>query len=174
MRDVAAFKWLNDRPVEDLIREQVVVDAALAEQRVIAATGAGRRGDVLPRADRSGQRHPGTTGSSSWQAGNPPTGAPDLAAEVRPQLLELGDQHHWRHWVSPLLHDSAMPSRGSWPWKAFRPGAGQQPLRGAAGRSERYDEPAGPDPCNRRAPGWHYRRLRAVLSRRAGRRRLEC
>ncbi|TNF90011.1 MAG: gamma subclass chorismate mutase AroQ, partial [Gammaproteobacteria bacterium] len=90
MRHVAAFKWLNDRPVEDLAREQVVIEAALSEalNRGLEPTGAEVFFQVQIEAAKDIQRY----WFERWQAGSGPKTAPDLEAEVRPQLLLLGDR----------------------------------------------------------------------------------
>jgi len=90
MRDVAAFKWLNDRPVEDTAREQVVVDAAVAE-----ALNRGLRpkaAEAFFREQIEAAKDIQRFWFEAWQAGVGPETAPDLVAAVRPRLLGLGDQ----------------------------------------------------------------------------------
>ena len=102
MRDVAAFKWLNDRPVEDLSREQVVVEAALANARNQQLVPEGAEAFFLEQieAAKDIQRY----WFSRWQTGSGPADAPDLSSNVRPQLLLLGEQIT-AALGQPLAHD---------------------------------------------------------------------
>ncbi len=104
MRDVAAFKWLHGRPVEDLSREQVVVAAAVTQagNQEIQAAGAETFFREQIEAAKDIQRY----WFSQWQAGAGPTGAPDLTDEIRPRLLILGDQII-AELGRPLAHDAA-------------------------------------------------------------------
>ncbi len=90
MRDVAAFKWLHELPVEDLERETVVIDAAVASalNRQIRPETAERFFRVQIEAAKDIQRH----WFERWQTGQGPQSAPDLVAEVRPELLRLGER----------------------------------------------------------------------------------
>jgi len=90
MRDVAAFKWLQGRPVEDKEREQVVVTAALeaARNHGIRAAGAESFFQQQIAAAKDIQQY----WFERWQTHGGPDAAPDLTAEVRPQLLALGDR----------------------------------------------------------------------------------
>ena len=102
MRDVAAFKWLNDQPVEDLAREQVVVANALvaARNHQLKPEGAEAFFREQIEAAKDIQRY----WFARWQAGSAPTTAPDLGDEVRPQLLTLGEQIT-AALGQPLAHD---------------------------------------------------------------------
>ncbi len=89
MKDVAAFKWQADQPIEDLAREQVVLQSA-----AVSALDAG----LVPTTSLDFfqlQMEAAKEIQHYWfdvyVSGNPPTSAPDLNAEVRPRLLELGD-----------------------------------------------------------------------------------
>ena len=88
MREVAAHKMLNGIPIEDVSRERVVIEAAVAD---------GLRRGILPESSRrfftaqieeakTIQRH----WFDRWQRQGTPGQAPDLVAEIRPQLLRLG------------------------------------------------------------------------------------
>lgn len=90
MEAVAAFKWLNERPVEDVEREAVVIRAALdaARDRGIQAEGAETFFRVQIEAAKDIQRY----WFGRWSDGEGPADAPDLATEIRPRLLVLGEQ----------------------------------------------------------------------------------
>jgi cyclohexadienyl dehydratase len=90
MRDVAAFKWLNDRPVEDTAREQVVVDSA-----VTVALNQGlqpKAAEAFFREQIEAAKDIQRYWFETWRTGAGPETAPDLVAAVRPRLLLLGDQ----------------------------------------------------------------------------------
>ncbi len=90
MRDVAAFKWLHDQPVQDHAREQVVIEAALeqARNRGLLAGGAERFFREQIEAAKDIQRY----WFERWQGSGGPSKAPDLTVEIRPRLLTLGEQ----------------------------------------------------------------------------------
>ncbi len=90
MRDVAAHKWLQELPVEDLAREQVVVATALEEARNhgLEPEGAAAFFREQIEAAKDIQRY----WFGRWQADGGPQAAPDLAAEIRPRLLLLGNE----------------------------------------------------------------------------------
>jgi cyclohexadienyl dehydratase len=90
MRDVAAFKWLHERPVEDLTREQVVVEAALAEARNRGLRPGGA--EVFFSEQIAAAKDIQHYWFERWDAEGGPLRAPDLAGEIRPRLLELGEQ----------------------------------------------------------------------------------
>lgn len=90
MRDVAAFKWLNDRPVEDPAREQIVIRAALeaAGNQGLQADGAEAFFREQIEAAKDIQRY----WLDRWRAAGGPAAAADLLSETRPRLLALGDR----------------------------------------------------------------------------------
>lgn len=91
MRDVAAYKWLNGRPVEDLAREQVVLDAAVS-----AGLTTGMTVDSS-QAFFSAQIHAAKDIQYCWfeqwktDPGTQPDQAPDLNQQLRPELIRLGN-----------------------------------------------------------------------------------
>ena len=88
MRDVAAFKWLHGDPLQDLRRERLVIEAAVAAglRRGIQEDTSARffRAQIEAAKDIQGYWF------ERWAAGSPPQVAPDLAADIRPALLRLG------------------------------------------------------------------------------------
>ena len=90
MEPVAAWKWLHARPVEDLAREELVLAKATE-----AAVGAGLAPDGA-RAFFAAQIGAAKDIQSCWiarwhgGAAPAPESAPDLAEEIRPQLIEIG------------------------------------------------------------------------------------
>jgi len=91
MQPVAAFKWIEKRPVEDLAREAVVLDKA-TEQAVnagLAPDGARAffQAQILAAKDIQ------NCWIARWHTGaaTPPDSAPDLASEVRPKLIAIGN-----------------------------------------------------------------------------------
>ncbi|MGB1685205.1 MAG: gamma subclass chorismate mutase AroQ [Pseudomonadales bacterium] len=88
MASVAAFKWLKQRPIEDLAREQVVLDqAALQALRRQITTDSSRR---FFAAQIKAAKQIQACWFDRWRNGDAPTAAPDLNTEVRPELLRLG------------------------------------------------------------------------------------
>jgi len=88
MREVAAHKMLNGIPIEDVSRERVVIEAAVAD---------GLRRGILPESSRffftvqieqakAIQRH----WFDRWRQEGAPGQALDLVVETRPRLLRLG------------------------------------------------------------------------------------
>jgi chorismate mutase-like protein len=91
MKDVAAYKYVNDLPVEDPAREAIVI-AHAAEQ----ARDAGLDGDAMVpffAAQIDAAKLIQQCWIGRWQSGSEtaPTQAPDLAADIRPRLIEIGD-----------------------------------------------------------------------------------
>ena len=103
MRDVAAFKWLSELPVEDLPREQVVVAAALEQARNRGLRPGGS--EAFFREQIEAAKDIQNYWFERWRSGGGPLTAPDLAGEIRPRLLELGDQII-AGLGQPLAHDS--------------------------------------------------------------------
>ncbi|MEM9314647.1 MAG: gamma subclass chorismate mutase AroQ, partial [Pseudomonadota bacterium] len=89
MRAVAAYKWIHHRPIEDREREARVLDAAeLAGLRHRLRRESTRAFFVAQiEAAKDIQRY----WFDRWAVGGAPTSAPDLSAELRPELLRLGD-----------------------------------------------------------------------------------
>ena len=90
MKDVAAYKWLHQRPVEDLAREQVVITNA-----VNTGLEAGIRVDSS-RQFFGAQIHAAKLIQQCWfdrwQQGEAPTTSPDLTRDIRPRLIDLGNR----------------------------------------------------------------------------------
>lgn len=104
MRDVAAFKWVHERPVEDLARERLVVEAALTAARNRGIQAA--RAEAFFRAQIEAAKDIQRYWFSMWRSGGGPVEAPDLDTRIRPQLLILGDQII-AELGRPLAHDLA-------------------------------------------------------------------
>ena len=90
MRSVAAYKWVHALPVEDLERERLVVEAAVADglRRSLQTRSSARFFQTQIEAAKDIQAYWFTR----WARGGGPRSAPDLSKEIRPQLLELGRQ----------------------------------------------------------------------------------
>lgn len=89
MAPVAAWKFANDKPVEDLEREAVVLQAAQTKAEQIGLA----RGSVLDffQAQIDAAKAIQWCWIARWEAGAPPpTETPDLVAEIRPALIRLG------------------------------------------------------------------------------------
>lgn len=92
MKDVAAFKWVNERPIEDLAREKVVIQTA--------AEAAGKEGFdeestvafFKIQIEAAKQIQEGW--HNEWRENGFPedAGFADLVTEIRPALIELGDE----------------------------------------------------------------------------------
>ena len=90
MQNVAAYKWLHSLPIEDSQREAIVVNAA--------RQGALRQG-IEPQSSKqfffaqiSAAKEIQEYWFEKWEAGNAPLSAPDLTTEIRPRLIQLGDE----------------------------------------------------------------------------------
>ncbi len=88
MKDVAAYKWLNGRPIEDLAREEAVLESAATAALRVGVTQQSSRHffSVQIRAAKEIQAYWFTV----WRAGAEPHHAPDLDTELRPRLIDLG------------------------------------------------------------------------------------
>jgi len=88
MEQVAAYKWLHELPIEDLEREDAVVqssiDAALDAGMTPATAAAFFRAQI--EAAKAVQAY----WFSTWQLEGAPRRAPDLVSDTRPRLLRLG------------------------------------------------------------------------------------
>jgi len=91
MQAVAAWKVGNGRPVEDLEREHLVLEAARAQ-----AIASGLSGDgvtVFFQAQIDAAKDIQNCWIDRWRQGTPrPEDMPDLVEEIRPALLKLGDE----------------------------------------------------------------------------------
>ena len=91
MEDVALFKARNHRAVEDLTREQQVLEKALVD-----AQQAGLQPDSIAdffQAQMDAAKAIQYRYMAQWLSASPENKKyRDLASEVRPRLLELGDQ----------------------------------------------------------------------------------
>ena len=89
MQAVAAWKVENDRPVEDLEREQVVLEAARSKAREQGLAGAQVTGFFEAQIEAAKDIQ--SCWIDRWNSGvQPPGTVPDLVSEVRPALLRLG------------------------------------------------------------------------------------
>lgn len=88
MDEVAAYKWQRGLPIEDLDREAVVLDRAVADALRHGLTPGSSRSFFAAQieAAKDIQRH----WFEVWESGRGPDPAPDLEAEIRPELLRLG------------------------------------------------------------------------------------
>ncbi|WP_050602374.1 gamma subclass chorismate mutase AroQ [Ruegeria sp. 6PALISEP08] len=90
MRDVAAYKFANDLPVEDLAREQIVIAGTLE-----TATKAGldpKATQAFFESQISAAKDIQTCWIARWASDQAPTTYRDLTQEVRPAILDLGAQ----------------------------------------------------------------------------------
>ncbi|WP_170412997.1 gamma subclass chorismate mutase AroQ [Ruegeria atlantica] len=92
MQDVAAFKHANDRPVEDLAREKVVIDKTL-EQAALAGVDPDSA-QLFFEAQIQAAKEIQSCWIERWRKdkASVPERYADLTTEVRPALLELGGQ----------------------------------------------------------------------------------
>lgn len=91
MQAVAAWKVDNDRPVEDLEREAVVLEAARDKAAELGLSGDNVGGFFQAQIDAAKDIQ--TCWIERWNAGAPrPDDVPDLIEEVRPALLKLGNE----------------------------------------------------------------------------------
>lgn len=88
MDEVAAYKWRHGLHIEDLEREAVVLDNAVADGLRFGITPDSSRRWFAAQIDaaKAIQRH----WFEIWAGGAEPPPAPDLAEEIRPELLRLG------------------------------------------------------------------------------------
>ncbi|MFT4563191.1 MAG: cyclohexadienyl dehydratase [Gammaproteobacteria bacterium] len=90
MRDVAAYKWINELPIEDLVREAVVFGDVTERSLVhgIEIESTARLFGALVGAAKEIQRY----WFSIWETRERPTSAPDLNTLIRPRLIELSHE----------------------------------------------------------------------------------
>lgn len=92
MQDVAAFKHANDRPVEDLEREKVVIDKTL-EQATLAGVDPDSA-QLFFQVQIEAAKEIQSCWIERWSKDQTsvPESYADLTTEVRPALLDLGGQ----------------------------------------------------------------------------------
>lgn len=91
MQAVAAWKVDNNRPVEDLAREKVVLDAARTKAGEVGLSGDSVTGFFQAQIDAAKDIQ--TCWIGRWNDGaDRPTDVPDLVEDVRPALLTLGNE----------------------------------------------------------------------------------
>lgn len=90
MKDVAAYKWINNIAIEDLTREQKVIEAAQSSglQSHLTMDSSRLFFALQIEAAKEIQHY----WFKQWQEGTEPDRAPDLVNEVRPRLIELGNE----------------------------------------------------------------------------------
>ncbi len=115
MKDVAAYKYLNHLPIEDLNREEFVVD-----QAILAGLNQGIRVHTS-RAFFTRQidaaREIQEYWFDYWDRHSPPESAPNLTESIRPELIALGNeiivrlgkQDATRRASSPLMASFELP-----------------------------------------------------------------
>ena len=92
MKDVAAYKYIEGLPIEDLKREAIVLQKATT-----AAEGAGLQADSVTaffRSNIEAAKSIQRCWHHRWEDSttSPPQSAPHLGAEIRPQLIEIGNE----------------------------------------------------------------------------------
>jgi cyclohexadienyl dehydratase len=110
MQDVAAYKWLQQRPIEDLEREAVVLTAASRSGLDYNITAASSEAffAVQIEAAKEIQRY----WFDHWQAHGAPEKAADLITVVRPALLDLGEQITAQLGTSQPIHETDIKATG--------------------------------------------------------------
>jgi len=88
MRSVAAWKWLNALPIEDLEREQLVIQEAVLEG--LSYRLEKNAVERFYRAQITAAKAIQQYWFETWRKGNAPLTAPNLQSDIRPQLLALG------------------------------------------------------------------------------------
>ena len=90
MREVAAYKWHEQRAIEDLARENLVINAAvtsgLQHGLTIESSAAFFQAQITAAKDIQ------QCWFDRWQSGHPASTFRDLNDAVRPQLISLGSQ----------------------------------------------------------------------------------
>ena len=91
MKDVAAYKFINDIAIEDKEREAVVLARAIAEAEVAGLDGATMAPFFSAQIDAAKMIQ--QCWFERWQNGDAaePDEAPDLQGELRPRLIDIGD-----------------------------------------------------------------------------------
>ncbi|MEM7122003.1 MAG: gamma subclass chorismate mutase AroQ [Pseudomonadota bacterium] len=91
MDEVAAYKLLNDVPIEDQEREAVVLAHAVEAAEDVGLDGATTVAFFSAQIEAAKAIQ--VCWMERWRQGESPVpeGAPDLAGVIRPQLIEIGD-----------------------------------------------------------------------------------
>ena len=89
MRNVAAYKWLYHRPVEDLEREAKIL-AATVERATVLGLNRDWVTEVVV-AQMTAAKHIQSRWFTEWARTIGPTEAPDLAIDLRPKISALTD-----------------------------------------------------------------------------------
>lgn len=110
MKDVAAYKWLQQRPIEDLEREAVVLAAASRSGLDYNITVASSEAffTVQIEAAKEIQRY----WFDHWQTHGSPEKPADLITIVRPALLDLGEQITAQLGTSQPIHGAHISATG--------------------------------------------------------------
>lgn len=87
MKDVAAYKWVNNLPVEDMEREAQVL-AATVEQASRGGVDSELASKVV-QAQIDAAKRIQSRWFASWETQSGPSQAPDLVGEIRPRISEL-------------------------------------------------------------------------------------
>ena len=107
MEGVAAWKWRNDRPIEDLAREAAVLEASARRAEALGLDPVSARGFITAQmeAAKGVQRH----WFDVWQTDGFNGGNVDLATTLRPAIGRAGDAVlEQLALVRPLLDDPQM------------------------------------------------------------------
>jgi cyclohexadienyl dehydratase len=90
MNNVAAYKWAHGLPIEDLAREQIVLEQAVQRslRRALRSEDTRRFFGQQISAAKEIQAY----WFSYWQNHLAPVAPPDLEADIRPRLIRLGNQ----------------------------------------------------------------------------------
>lgn len=87
MPDVAAYKWLNDLPVEDADREAQVLAATVEQASRSGVDRAWARQVVRAQIDAAKRIQ--SRWFAKWNSDGGPARAPELVTEIRPRISEL-------------------------------------------------------------------------------------
>lgn len=111
MEQVAAWKWLEDVPIEDTAREAVVLDRAAESGARAGLTPDSSRAFFRAQIDAAKEIQEFWFKRFERYADSKPDSAPDLTGEIRPRLLELGDRITAAIASAGVLDDSMMLRR---------------------------------------------------------------
>jgi cyclohexadienyl dehydratase len=94
MEDVAAWKWQNDKPVEDKAREAIVLTAAAQQSEQYGLDGSSTTSFFIAQMEAAKliqrQQFEGWAARSPDEV-QPPISAPDLSTELRPAITQAGN-----------------------------------------------------------------------------------
>lgn len=90
MKDVAAYKWINEQDIEDQAREAVVIESAISSGLHYEITVDSSRNffGAQIEAAKAIQQY----WFNEWTIRDAPTEAPDLDGVLRPRLIDLGNE----------------------------------------------------------------------------------